>query len=72
MKNKLSEEQMMIVGFCMEIHFGPCIDEKVETCRDCRDHKTGVCPGENLVGIQCWQCMEHKVKTGQFQMGSSF
>jgi hypothetical protein len=67
MKNKQME-----IAMVMMMHFGPCDMDRIETCEDCVDFKTGSCPGENRKGRACFDCMAEKVKSGSIQMGGSF
>lgn len=71
-KRKLNQTDMMMVGLVMQMHFGPCDNDRVETCNDCEDFKVKCCPGKNLVGVECWRCMEQKVMSGEIQFGGSF
>lgn len=63
------EEQAALV---MSFHFDPerFLHEE-ETCEECRDYHQGNCPGKNLVGRQCFECMVDKVKSGAIAFGDN-
>lgn len=62
----------MIANMLMVTHFGNCDMDRVETCSDCLDFKTGVCPGEDRKGKACFECMLKQAKNSKIHFGSNF